>query len=57
MFDKKTETVSIRLTDTEKECFRQAAEAADMTLSQLIRELLREYCEKNNQISAIVKEV
>lgn len=48
MFDKKTETVSIRLTDTEKECFRQAAEAADMTLSQLIRELLREYCEKNN---------
>ena len=48
MFEKKTETVTIRLTDTEKECFKQAAEAAQMTLSQLIRELLTEYCNEQD---------
>ena len=45
MFEKKTETVTIRLTDTEKECFKQAAAAADMTLSELVRDLLRKYYE------------
>ena len=44
----KTEKIEIRISPAEKELLKQVASKQDISMSQLIRQLIKEYIEKEN---------